>query len=428
MARYLKKSMREYENKIPHFLCDTLWYGMTNRISDQKFEEISKLRAKQGFNAVQLVVGIPPEVGPENINSHGSSGSALTKNGEINSAYLNKSRQRIQKLNSFGLTAIVYGAWGQQIEWFGEEKISKWWSEIIKSVDDLDVIYCITGESDIWIGEEGKLLPDKSTDDLNVINVSSKILHPRIIYLGKRLIDLYNSQFKESKKADRHKKWSNVLSSVSNLTSKPIFIHVLPNMTSDEAVNNPKLLDAITVQTGHDEGTRQLLWRLPLKAVRENSKNKFINLEPWYEGITGRFGKEDQLYAYWSSMMAGAYAYCYGAHGVWNAGDGKFLSHWGKQTLDEALKLETPRLIGLSHKLFRKYNFFNYANIKVSERNGGMVSISRSNNIGDLVTYIPDLSKTKHQQLKGKIYLPLTGHYVKKLPESGQAVIISSKL
>jgi hypothetical protein len=417
--------MREQESKVPHFLCDTLWYGMTSRISDQKFDEIARLRAKQGFTAIQLVVGIPPEIGPENINAQSTFGSALSIKGEVNREYLNNSRQRIQKLNSLGLTAIVYGAWGQQIEWFGEKKMSKWWSEIVKSVDDLDVMYCVTGESDIWIGEESKLLPDKSTDDLKAVNVTSKILHPRIIYLGKRLIDLYNNQFKESKIADRRKKWSGVLSSISNLTSKPIFIHVLSNMTSNDAVDNSNLLDAVTVQTGHDEGTRQLLWKLPLKTVSKNPKDVFINLEPWYEGITGRFGKEDQLYAYWSSMMAGAYAYCYGAHGVWNAGDGKFMSHWGKQTLDEALKLETPRLIGLSHKLFIKHNFFKYPNISVVESDGEMISISRSNEAGDMVTYIPDLSKIKYQQPKGKIYLPLAGNYVGTSPDSGQVVIIN---
>ena len=61
-----------------------------------------------------------------------------------------------------------------------------WWSEIVKNFDDLDVMYCLTGESNIWIEEE--------------------------------------------------------------------------NMTSEEAVNNPQFLDAITVQTGHSEATRRLLW------------------------------------------------------------------------------------------------------------------------------------------------------------------------
>lgn len=403
------------------FLCDTWWYGLTQRVNNKKFEELAKLRVQQGFTAVQMVVGIPPEVGPENPNASSKVGSAWQLNGEFNQDYLKYTRNRIEYLNSLGLSAILYGAWGQQIEWLGEKKMKDWWSEIIESFDDLDVMYCLTGESDIWVGEEKQLLPDKSSSELNVVRLIP-FLHPRLVYVGKRLLNMINEPLNRDKKAERRNKWSRVLTHISSMTDKPIFIHVLPNMTSEEAVNNPKLLDAVTVQTGHSESTRQLLWELPLENTKRYPNKPFINLEPWYEGITGRFNTEDQLYAYWVSMMAGAYAYCYGAHGIWNAGDGKFLAHWGKQTLDEAMKLKTPQLLGKSHQLFIRSGVANYPEIKVEEKEGELVKITRSNNQGNVIIYIPDVSLVKDLP-EGDIFLPTKGNFVKVLPKNGQVVI-----
>ena len=55
-------------------------------------------------------------------------------------------------MNRAGLTAIVYGAWGPQINWLGTGRMTEWWREVIKATHDLDVIYCLTGESNLQIG------------------------------------------------------------------------------------------------------------------------------------------------------------------------------------------------------------------------------------------------------------------------------------
>jgi hypothetical protein len=56
-------------SSIANFLADTWWFGLSQRMSKQDFEDLAALRAEQGFSAIQLVVGIPPEVGPENENA-----------------------------------------------------------------------------------------------------------------------------------------------------------------------------------------------------------------------------------------------------------------------------------------------------------------------------------------------------------------------
>ncbi|MBI4040104.1 DUF4038 domain-containing protein [Candidatus Daviesbacteria bacterium] len=405
------------------FLCDTWWYGLTQRVDDKKFEELARLRTQQGFTTVQMVVGVPPEVGPENSNALSKVGPAWRLDGEFNQDYLRNARARVEYLNSLGLSAILYGAWGQQIEWLGEKKMKDWWSEIVKNFDSLNVMYCLTGESDIWVGEEKKLLPNKSTGELNMVSLMP-FLHPRLVYMAKRLINLVNKPLNEGRKAERRNKWSRVLSHLSSITDRPIFIHVLPNMTSQEVVSNPQLLDAITVQTGHSSNTRRLLWELPLEITRKNPDKPYINLEPWYEGITGRFKAEDQLYAYWATMMAGAYAFCYGAHGIWNAGDGKFLAHWGGQTMEWAMKLQTPYLIGISHKLFVNSKFMNYTKVEVEDKDGELIKISRFDNKGNFISYIPEVGMIDNLP-KGSIFLPLHGKFSKSQPQKGQVVIIS---
>src|SRR3989344_4121055 len=92
------------------FLCDTWWYGLTQRVDDKKFKELARLRAQQGFTSIQMVVGIPPEVGPENLNASTNVGSAWQLNGEFNQDYLKRARDRVEYLNSIGLSAILYGA------------------------------------------------------------------------------------------------------------------------------------------------------------------------------------------------------------------------------------------------------------------------------------------------------------------------------
>jgi hypothetical protein len=136
-----------------------------------------------------------------------------------------------------------------------------------------------------------------------------------------------------------------------------------------------------------------------------------------------KFGKSDQLYAYWVTMLAGADAYCYGAHGVWNAGDGVFLSHWGKQTLSEALALDTPRLIGISHELFVDIGLAKYSEITVHEEGEELVSIGRSS-LGKNVVFYPDVSRVEAKNGNDvRIFDPLIGKFVKKLPDSGQVVL-----
>jgi len=413
--------VRREGSGIAGFLADTWWFGLSKRLSAREFADLAALRAEQGFSAVQLVVGIPPEVGPENENACSEVGFPWTLDGHFNQEYLDLARKRTRHLNNLGFIVIVYGAWGHQIEWLGRERMAGWWLRIVDALDDCHVVYCLCGESNLWVGEASKLLLDKSTDDLVTSQLLPLWFPSSIKGRLSRAAGHLTRRLRGRQIERRRDAWSFVLESVSQKTSKPIVVHPTAFETGYEAVTNPELLAANTAQTGHDAGARNCLWQLPLASLKDDrTRRGFINLEPWYEGIRDQFGAADQMYAYWASMLAGTMSYCYGAHGIWNVGDGKFLAHWGKQTFAQALALDTPGLLGRSHKQFLRWND---EGAEVFYRTEGKDLITIGRKRGEkLIQFFPDIP-TADDLPVGKIWLPIEGRYSETYPAKGQVVV-----
>ncbi len=404
-------------NPLNGYLADTWWYAMTARLTDEDFQRLITLRVSQGFSAVQVVVGIPPETTPNDPNAASPFGPAWKWSGEFSQEYLDFARKRIQSINQSGLTVFIYGAWGHQINWIGISRMIAWWRAVIQNTNDLDVVYCLTGESAHHLGFFDF---SKSPQRWSLLLKFGEMV--RKLKISRNLIIklFHNTHLRKN----RRQSWSEVLQQVAGITEKPIFIHPSPGDFGFECVENCYLLAINTVQTGHSYHARADLYRLPIAHAENNDSmgRGFVNLEPWYEGILDQFNGPDQLYSYWTSTLAGAAAYCYGAHGIWNVGDGKFLAHWGTQTFEQALQLDTPRLIGLSHQLLQPYIGKN-ASVIIEEKNGKLIRIQR--NLKDVkIEFLPEI-KNKRNPSKGKIWLPMQGCFTEQLPQMGQVVIIS---
>jgi hypothetical protein len=401
-------------------LADTWWFGLTSRLTPARFEELARRRAGQGFNAIQLVAGIPPEVGPLNENARSDAGFPWRLDGAINGDYLALARERIGRLNALGLRVVVYGAWGHQIAWLGRDGMIRWWSQLVAAVDDLDVVYCLTGESNLWLGEESRLLPDRSSANLAQAQVLRR-LPGRLHGAARRANAWLTARRSPALAAARRADWSAVLTHLVTLTARPVIIHPVPGETGVTALDNGHLLAANTIQTGHSEATREALWQIPLRERRLAPEQPFLNLEPWYEGILGRFGPADQLYAYWATMLAGATGYCYGAQGIWNAGDGRFLAHWGGQTFDEAAALDTPRLIGLSHRLLAEWS--GPGEVRHETRDGRLRWIGRDLADGRAIRFYPRVEEAGVVP-SGRYWLPPAGELVADAPPAGPLVVL----
>lgn len=439
--------MPRSDDALPPFLADTWWYGLSRRLTPAMFEHLTQRRVEQGFTAAQIVVGIPPEVGPLHPDAASDVGAAWALDGTINHDYLALARERIARMNALGLTAIVYGAWGHQIEWIGPDAMSRWWRAIIETLDDLDVIYCLTGESNLWINEADRLLPDKSTGSFTPPFMKTRLygwlVRARVVNVWRRIRPLWKrvqaslrarslAQSEDEGRAQRVAAWSAVLADATSHTARPFLLHPVSADRSDACVNNPELLAALGVQTGHSEDQRPALWSAPRQALDEHPGAFFVNLEPWYEGIRDRFGPADQLYAYWASMMAGARAHCYGAHGIWNVGDGVFLGHWGGQTFDQALALDTPRLLGLSHRVFQDHRLGELPQRTFELADSDLLAIRRADDAGRTAVFFPDAARLSSAQRAeallagGRCFLPLNGAWAEALPAQGMVVVIGA--
>jgi hypothetical protein len=120
----------------------------------------------------------------------------------------------------------------------------------------------------------------------------------------------------------------------------------------------------------------------------------------------------------------------YGAHGVWNGGDGTFLSHWGKQTLKQATESKTPGLLAASYNLFLRLEGFDSSLHSVHNQGDFLVSISRKKQDSTIIEYISDMKAYNKLFIDAKktgynsIFLPKLGSFVSDLPVSGQVVLL----
>ena len=405
--------------EIPSFLADTWWFGLTDRLDDDRFLRLVTQRAAQGFTAAQIVVGIPPEVGPAHPSARSPVGPAWDLHGTPNEAYLGMAQKRIDIMNGHGLAAIVYGGWGPHIDWIGEARMTAWWRRIVDVCDERNVVYCLTGESDLWTSPltSRALLPDRSTDDL--FRAWSGVARvPRYVSaIGHRLAP---SAFR----ARRRERWSAVLADLAARTNRPIIVHTTSAIDGFRAVDNPAQLAANTIQTGHARRTEPDLWRRLLASRATDPGRPVVNLEPWYEGIRGQFWLEDQVRALWLSVGAGARAICYGAHGIWNVGDGTFLGHWGAQGFDDALGLASPAILGATYRMLDRIGALRWPTVEATVERKRLVKLRRADSGGRFLEYYPDAADVP-AGAPGRAFDPLTGGFTTAAPHKGQIVLVS---
>lgn len=363
------------KNKLPEqILADTWWYGLTDRMSLKDFRRLAERRQKEGFNAIQLVMGIPPEVEISSSQAYGGGKPAFSVDGStVSDEYIKSAVEKLKILHKHKLTPIIYGAWGHQIDKIGVDNMTNWWRLVVSKTEEYKPVYCLTGEIDFW------------QNDPTIIHKLLNRIYGRRLLIKRRINN-----------------WLTVYNKLKTFTDRPIICHVTPYITSD---NVSKSFAAITIQTGHSYDSKQLIWSLPLKFNKR--KKPFINLEPWYEGICDGFWEKDQLFAFWSSMLAGAAGYCFGQHGVWNMGDGRFLAHWGRRTFKEAMRSDTAAKLGKSNKLFWCARNKLKGEIQYTINKSPGFSISMSDSSGRCITFLEN-AKENVRGVKGITYNPST--------------------
>lgn len=316
------------------WLGDTHWFAMTSRCSLEQLETILKLRKKQGFTVFQTVVGVPPEVDPWSPNAANSGGYPFLKDGSVNKNYFAEVDAKLALILEYGFTPCIFGAWGYQIDIIGYKTLQTWWQEILDRYAKLPVIFCVTGEVDLFptgLYGEGQTVAQKQLH--NLLPESAK-------NFARKALTHFTNIFHKRKLQKRLQLWNKLGMWIAahDPFHRPLTIHPHSMHSARELFPNAKWLTINAIQSGHS------LDRLEYMQQKTKQETQyplpFVNLEPWYEGIFGKFGPKEQELALRTTLENGGIGMTYGAQGLWNMSTklDPFLTHWGEATWEEGLQ------------------------------------------------------------------------------------------
>jgi len=416
------------------YLSDTWWFGGTKRISDRTFSSLVKDRKKKGVTAIQIVVGIPPEVEPFDDWAQNVGGPPFHTDWSINPSYFDAVDARIDMLVSQGIVPVIFGGWGHHIDWMGVEHVKKLWHEIIARYASYPVIFSLCGEVDVFLVPHGISPQTADSAKTKVKKILERL--PRPVFdlavktkrIGSAL--LYQKQEKKLLQ-ERIRKWTRVLTYISSHDPYHRIITAHPHrpLGAFELFGNSSHLTLDAIQSGHSlESVSYILQKL------KTSKKPVINLEPWYEGIAGNFDAYFQRVAFWYSLLSGAAGHGYGAHGVWQMSDGdNFMRHWGVS--DYKTARDYPGLLEIGNaKKFLQDNIdwytlqpdttlFSYT-AKADTR---FVPIA-SKTHDSVLLYIPDQEKIKSITLSSVLSKKLLIVYDPKTMKKIQTMVLAERV
>ncbi len=329
----------EHADGTPFFwLGDTWWMGLWDRLRwPEDVKTLAADRKKKGFNVIQIVAGLYPDMHPFDPRGANEAGFPWEKEyARINPAYFDAADQRLQYLADEGFAPCIVGAWGYFIPWMGIEKANKHWRYLIARYGALPVTWCAAGEANLpWYLAKGFPYDDRKqvTDWTAVMR-----------YI--RATDPYR---------------------------RPLTIHPtgLGRLSARHATDDSALLDFDLLQTPH--GQREAV-EPTVRTVRESYADTpimpVINGEAAYEMLFDSLPTEWTRRMFWLSMMNGAGGHTYGGNGIWQVNrrgkpHGPSPQHppgngYGAIPWDEAMNLPGSTQIALGAKLFQRFEWHKF--------------------------------------------------------------------
>lgn len=306
------------------WLGDTWWMGLCGRLSwPQDFQALARNRKDTGFNVIQLVAGLYPDMPLFDERGISPSGFCWEKDlSRINPRFFDEADQRIFHLVEQGLTPCILGAWGYYLPMIGLDNMQRHWRYLIARWGALPVVWAAAGEQTMpWYLET------------HAQKVASRI--------------------------QLASDWSRVMAHMrsANGFNRPITTH--PVTSARESVSDIALLDFEMQQTGHGSPTAHHAMRA-WQGWSTQPTMPVISAEARYEGldisptVTARNARE----AFWAhTIHSGLAGHTYGANGIWQVntvqrpfGPSPSGSCWGNLPWDQAMHLPGARQLGLARK------------------------------------------------------------------------------
>jgi hypothetical protein len=142
----------EYADSTPFFwLGDTWWMGLCHRLHwPDEFKRLTADRKAKGFNVIQIVAGLYPDMPPFDPRGANESGFPWEKDySRIRPEYFDAADNRIEYLVDEGFTPCIVGAWGYFIRFMGVERAKQQWRYLVARYGALPVVWCVAGEANL---------------------------------------------------------------------------------------------------------------------------------------------------------------------------------------------------------------------------------------------------------------------------------------
>jgi hypothetical protein len=324
----------EHEDGTPFFwLGDTWWMGLSARLRwPEDVQRLAQDRKAKGFNVIQLVAGLFPDMHPFDPRGANEAGYPWQTNyTAIRPEYSDAADQRLLYLVDQGFTPVIVGAWGYFMPWMGVEKSEAHWRYLIARYGALPVVWCTAGEANLpWYLAKGFPYDDRG----QVKDWTEVTRYLRMTDPFHRLITIHPT-------------------GIGRLSAR----HVMDDIS---------LIDIDMLQTPH--GKRDAV-APTINTVRESYADKpvmpVINGEASFEMLGDNLPTEWTRRMFWLCLMNGTAGHTYGANGIWQVnrrgqphgpsphhkgGDG-----YGKIPWDEAMNLPGSRQAGFGKHLLQQF-------------------------------------------------------------------------
>lgn len=326
----------QHADGTPFFwLGDTWWMGLCRRLRfPDEFDTLVADRRRKGFNVVQIVAGLYPDMPPFDPRGSNEAGFPWeTDWSRIRPAYFDAADRRIEALVEAGLVPCLVGAWGYFLPWMGIERAKCHWRYLVARYGALPVVWCVAGEANLPFYLE----PGFPFDDRAQVRGWTEVAR----YV--RQIDPFR---------------------------RPASIHPtgLGRLSARGAIGDAALLDFDMLQTGH--GLREVL-APTIRTLRASYASEpvmpVLNSEVAYEALLDRIPADIQRLMFWACVLAGAAGHTYGANGIWQVnrsgepyGASPHGGNYGTLPWEAAMRLDGSRQLGLGKALLERLQWHRF--------------------------------------------------------------------
>ena len=318
-----KRYLIDGSGKPFFWLSDTWWMALSSRLDFETFKELAKRRKEQGFNVIQLVAGLFPDM--DSFDERGANSAGFPWNEgytSINPSYFDEADQKILYLLEEGFTLCILGSWGYYLKKMGEEKMQQHWRYIIARWGAYPIMWCLAGEA---------------------------------------IMPYYLSSNKINEKRELRRKWQVMAKYVRQIEPFGNLLTLHP-MRSSLFEIDASLIDINLLQVSHSG------YESVIKAVRILAKTRgkmpTIVDEINYEGILRNTHDQVQRLGFWASVLSGSCGFGYGANGIWQVnregapfGASPNGANWGNTPLERAINFEGAKQLGEAKKFLEQFTW-----------------------------------------------------------------------